>query len=127
MIVVAVEHLDIYSGLSHPPRELAQLARNRLFEALHNDVTLGKHANPGLLECRARGAAVGKEKVRDPATINDPRPSALDADAGASQRFPHVGQCAGPIIEFNGNVLYGRLRWQFAALINARDPRAIAI
>ena len=126
MIVVAVEHLDVDACFSHPSSELAQLTWNGLFESLDHHIALGDHPNTCVLERRARGVAVGKEEVRDPAPVDDPSPSAFDTHASTTQRLAHLTKRARPIVEFYRKIPDGRLRSPGRSLLTARALRAIA-
>ena len=104
MIVVAVHHLDVDSSLSHPPRNLTELARLILLQALHDHLSIGHDAYAGLLERFPRCDSVRKEEVRDTRPVVNENPSAFDADASASKGLAQPRQGAGPVFELNRQI-----------------------
>ena len=99
MIVVAVEDLDVDSGLSHPAREFAELTGFSLVQSLDHDVALFDDADAGCFERAASGRPIFEEEVGDSLTVDNERASALDAHSGAAQCVAHLGQCAGPVLK----------------------------
>jgi hypothetical protein len=65
VIVVAVEGLDVDSGVGHAAGEFAELAGLVLAEAEGDDVALGEDADAGGLEGAAGEVSVMEEKVGD--------------------------------------------------------------
>jgi hypothetical protein len=58
------------------------------------------------LEGLASRRAIRKEKVSDSLAVADEGTASLDAHAHPAQRFAHFGQCPGPILERNAEVLH---------------------
>jgi hypothetical protein len=91
MIVVAVEDFDIDAGISHPSRELPELAGHVLLQSLNQYFPFLENPDTGSFERRAGGRSVHEEEMGCAAAIHHPNPSALDADSGATQRLSHLG------------------------------------
>src|ERR1051326_3805427 len=102
MIVIAVLHANVLSRVGHATREEADLARRCLIESLDHDVILLDDANAGAFECAPRCGGGGEEKVRDAV----PPAAAFDAHAGAAERFAHLRERAGTIVELNAEVFH---------------------
>jgi len=112
MIVIAVEGLDVDACFTHQSRELAELARFPLIQALHEHLPFGEDANAGSLQRGARGRSIVEEEVSNALTVPDKRAAALNAYARASQRFAHLSQRAGPVFERNCKILHCEIRLQ---------------
>lgn len=106
MIVVAVEDFDVDAGAGHAAGELAELSRFGLIEALDQDVVHGEDLDACRFERIARCVAIFKEKVSDSAAIDHPRSAAFDAHAGAAEGVAHIGECAGTIVEEDGEIFH---------------------
>jgi hypothetical protein len=106
MIMIAVKHLDVYSGLCHSTREFTKLPRNVLPQSLRQDVSLYDYANARRFQRHTRSISVHKQKMRDTLRSHDPRASTLDAHSSAGQRLTHLGQCAWTIAQFNRKILH---------------------
>jgi len=72
IVVITVHHLDVDSGVTHSPSELAELAWHRLIQALNDNLALGEHLDAFGLECFARRGSVLEEEVRDTFSVDDP-------------------------------------------------------
>src|SRR5690242_11470710 len=101
MIVIAIEHLDVYPGIGHATRELAKLSGFALAQPLHHDLTIGEDLYSRRFEGSSRCWAVAEKKVCDTNAIHYPRSAALDAHTGAAECVAHVGECARAVIEEN--------------------------
>src|SRR6202140_5774997 len=103
--MVAVHHLDVDSGLGHAAGDLAELARFRLVEPLHQDLSLREDFDPRPLERLAGGGAIREEEVRHPDPVGDEDSTALDARPCPPQGLPHLGQGPRPVLERDAQVL----------------------
>ena len=103
--MIAVEYLNVHPGFTHATRQFTKLARLILIESLHQDITHRDNTNPRSLKCTPRSVAIVNEKMGHTAVIGDPGAAAFDADAGASERFPHLAECARTVFQFNRKVL----------------------
>ena len=83
--------------------EFAKLTRHGLLQALDDDLTIGDNTDAGRFEGSPRRAIV-EEKLRHADAVDDPRTAAFNADAGAARRFAHLGEGAGAVGEFDGEV-----------------------
>jgi hypothetical protein len=122
VIVVAVEGLDVDSGVGHAAGEFAELAGLVLTEAEDDDVALGENADAGGLEGAAGEVSVMEEKVGDAgggsragsgsngktgsntnngANTNsgagEPGAAAFDAGSGTAESFTQFGEGAGAV------------------------------
>lgn len=71
MIVVAVKNLDVHARVGHSPGEPSQLSGNRLLEALNDDI----------------------------APIDNTGAATLHAHTRAPERFTHLGECSGAVVD----------------------------
>ncbi len=106
MGVVAVERFDVDARLGHLPGELAELARFVLLQSLDEHVPLLQDSDAGPFQRLASGASILEEEVRDPAALDDPGATALDAHAGTPEGFAHLGQRSGSILERDRQIFH---------------------
>jgi hypothetical protein len=99
MVVVAVEDLNVHSGLGHPPAQRTELTRDSLHQLQDDHVTFLMNETASRFESVARCHAVLKQKMSDAGPADNPRASTLDADPGAAQRLTHFGQRAGSVFK----------------------------
>jgi hypothetical protein len=104
MVVVAIENLNVYTGIRHTLCQLAKLARHRLFQPQNNDFPHPHNFDSGLLKRLASRITIGKQKVRCAATVDNPSSAAFYADSDATQRLTHLGQTTWAVLKFNGKI-----------------------
>jgi hypothetical protein len=92
VLVIAVHHLDVDSGLRHPPRDLAELARATLIQSLHEYLAHGHDLDSGSFNGPLCSRAVIEEKMRDGPISHDEDSPALDVHARTTQRIPQFGE-----------------------------------
>ncbi len=110
MVVIAVEHLNIYAGFAHAASKLAELAGFILIKTLYHDVANGNHAYACGLQCTACRFPVVDKKVRNASIGYDPCAAPFNADPSTSERFAHFAQRARTIFQFNRKIFQSYLR-----------------
>lgn len=104
--MVAVEHLDVNSGIGHAASDFAQLTRLGLIQALDQDFALFENADACGGESGASGGAVGEEEMADGAAVEETCATAFDADASAAERFTHFSERARAVFEFYRQIFH---------------------
>jgi DNA-binding transcriptional ArsR family regulator len=105
--MIAVEHLDVDPGLSHATRDFPQLSRNGLRQFLDQHLPFGNNLNRGPRQRVPGGGRVFHEEMRHAFALDNKGAAALDAHAGATEGFAHVGQRSGAVRQENGQVFHG--------------------
>src|SRR5689334_3354823 len=105
--MVAVHHFDVYAGTGHAARDLPELTGLRLVQSLHQHFAHRAHRDSSRLKRPARGDSVSEQEMCHPTAVDDEGASALDAHAGASDRFAHFGERSRTIGQINGQVKHG--------------------
>jgi len=67
-------------------------------ESLHDYVSFSCDLNTCRLQCASRRSSICYEEMCNAAPMHHPSSTSFDTDSGATQRFPHVGQCARPVL-----------------------------
>src|SRR5690606_30238732 len=93
---------------------------NRLTQPLHDDVADAKYADTGRLQRVPRAFAVGEQEMGRAIAAGDPGATTFDADAGPRQRFAHVRQGTGPVVQLDRNILH---RWPQSCAVSCASQR----
>jgi hypothetical protein len=106
VIVIAVEHFYVDTGLSHASRDLSQLTWNGLVQALNQNFTLLQHTDAGGFESVAGRSSICEKKVRHTPAVYDESAATLDAYIRTAQRVAHFSQRAWSIVQRDRQIFH---------------------
>jgi hypothetical protein len=93
--MVAVDDLDIDSGIRHPARDLSELSRHILSQLLREDLANIEHLDPNVFERASSSFAIFEKKMHIALSVDDPTAAAFDAHTGSSECFAHPRHLTG--------------------------------